>query len=43
MFLIFESFKSEGIKKNPFAGAIFEIYDKTVEHYEKKFICEILL
>lgn len=43
LFLILESFKAEGVKKNPFGGLIFEIYDKTVEHYERKFICEMLL
>lgn len=43
MFILIEAFKAETIRKNPFAGVLFEIYDKTTEHYERKFLCEMLL
>lgn len=43
MFLLLEAFKVEGIRKNPFAGILFEVYDKTTEPYERKFLCELLL
>jgi hypothetical protein len=43
IFIIIESYRIDGIKKNPFGGILFEIYNKTADQYEKKFIAEILV